>query len=52
MLLPDFSAPLDYEAGKVGSKAYLEGWFEAPASATYLFMLRTDAPASLGKPDL
>ena len=45
MLLDDFSAPLDYEAGKAGSKAYVEGWFEAPMDMDATFFLRIDPGA-------
>jgi hypothetical protein len=45
VLLDDFSAALDYEAGRAGSKAYVEGWFEAPMDMDVSFVLRLDAGA-------
>ena len=45
MLLSDFSAPLDYELGKAGSKGYVEGWFESPVTGGVTFFLSLDAGA-------
>jgi hypothetical protein len=42
VLLGEFSAPLDYEAGRAGSKVYVEGWFEPPVSCGVSFFLRLD----------
>lgn len=56
MLLPAFEMPLDCasgcpagwsELGSDGASQVLEGWFEAPVTATYHFLVRTDVASVL-----
>ena len=56
LLLPSFSAPMGCadgcssgwkEQNGHGTPQVLEGWFEAPLTATYVFMVRTDVTSSL-----
>ena len=56
MLLPSFTVPMDCAAGcssgwsELGASAttqVVEGWFEAPRTASYMFLLRTDIASTL-----